>query len=159
MPTMRGLGLMKSRRLALDIRTQTSGEQDLPRFGALVELIPVRPACLISYYSMDLVTMGVPMNSLDGISPKTRLLGFGVCVRFERDLGFLPRPLYRRSGPEVHTKSVQLGISFPSRRCRIRVLQVLLHLGPVPMVRHPSSWALCSSLRWAFFGPLLSQQR
>ena len=63
MPTMRGLGLMESCRLALDIETQTSGEQDLPRFGALVEVITVCPACLISYYSMDLVTVGVSMNS------------------------------------------------------------------------------------------------
>ena len=76
MPTMRGLGLMESCMLTLDIGSQTSRRQDLPRFGALVEVIPVRPACLISYYSMDLITTGLPMSSVDGISPKARLLGF-----------------------------------------------------------------------------------
>ena len=49
MPTMRGLGLVEAYILALNVGYQTSGGQDLPRFGALVEVIPVRPACLISY--------------------------------------------------------------------------------------------------------------
>ena len=84
MPTMRGLGFEESCMLALNVGSQTSGRQDLPRFGALVEVIPVRPACLISYYSMDSITMGLPMSSVGGISPKARLLGFGVCVRVER---------------------------------------------------------------------------
>ena len=47
MPTMRGLGLVEACMLALDIGYQTSGKRDLPRFGALVEVIPLRPACLI----------------------------------------------------------------------------------------------------------------
>jgi hypothetical protein len=41
------IGLVESCMLALDIRYQTSGRQDLPRFGALVELIPLRHVCLI----------------------------------------------------------------------------------------------------------------
>jgi hypothetical protein len=41
MPTMRGLGLMESCRLALDIGYQTSKMQDLPRFGALDEVKPL----------------------------------------------------------------------------------------------------------------------
>ena len=48
MPTMRGLGLVEACMLALNVGYQTNGRQDLPRFGALVEVIPVRPACLIS---------------------------------------------------------------------------------------------------------------
>jgi hypothetical protein len=47
MPTMRGLGLTESCRLARDIGYQTNGERDLPRFGALVEVKPLLPACLI----------------------------------------------------------------------------------------------------------------
>jgi hypothetical protein len=47
MPTMRGLGLVKSCMLALDIGYQTSGRRDLSRFGALVGVKPLRPACLI----------------------------------------------------------------------------------------------------------------
>nr|XP_051220309.1 uncharacterized protein LOC127338097 [Lolium perenne] len=38
MPSDRGLGLMESCKLTRDIGTQTSGESDLPRFGALDEL-------------------------------------------------------------------------------------------------------------------------
>ncbi|KAK1601231.1 hypothetical protein QYE76_016759 [Lolium multiflorum] len=37
MPSDRGLGLMESCKLTRDIGTQTSGESDLPRFGALDE--------------------------------------------------------------------------------------------------------------------------
>ena len=47
MPKIRGLGLAEACMLARDIGYQTSGERDLPRFGALVEVIPLRPACLI----------------------------------------------------------------------------------------------------------------
>ena len=47
MPTMRGLGLTESCRLARDIGYQTNGERDLPRFGALDEVKPLLPACLI----------------------------------------------------------------------------------------------------------------
>jgi hypothetical protein len=39
---------METYMLALEIGYQISGEQDLPRFGALVEVISVHPACLIS---------------------------------------------------------------------------------------------------------------
>ena len=72
MPTMRGLGLMESCRLALDIGTQTSGEQDLPRFGALVEVIPVHPACLFFISQWSWLQWGVKYDELDGISPKAR---------------------------------------------------------------------------------------
>jgi hypothetical protein len=47
MPIMRGLGLAEACMLALDIEYQTSGGRDLPRFGDLVEVIPLRHACLI----------------------------------------------------------------------------------------------------------------
>ena len=47
MPSDRGLGLMESCKLTRDIGSQTSGESDLPRFGALDEVKPLRPACLI----------------------------------------------------------------------------------------------------------------
>ena len=47
MPTMRGLGLTESCELALVIGYQTNGERDLPRFGALDEVKPLLPACLI----------------------------------------------------------------------------------------------------------------
>jgi hypothetical protein len=46
-PTMRGLVLTKSCRLTRDIGNQTNGERDLPRFGALDEVKPLLPACLI----------------------------------------------------------------------------------------------------------------
>ena len=94
MPTMRGLGFEESCMLALNVGSQTSGKQDLSRFGTLVEVIPVRLACLISYYSMvDSITMGLPMSSVDGISPKARLLGFGVCVGVEREFE-VPLPTF-----------------------------------------------------------------
>ena len=48
MPTMMGLGFWKSCMLALNLGYQRDGEHDIPRFGALDEVIPVRPACLIS---------------------------------------------------------------------------------------------------------------
>ena len=38
---------MESCKLTRDIGYQTSGESDLPRFGALDEVKPLRPACLI----------------------------------------------------------------------------------------------------------------
>ena len=38
---------MESCRLTRDIGYQTSGGSDLPRFGALDEVKPLRPACLI----------------------------------------------------------------------------------------------------------------
>ena len=38
---------MESCRLTRDIGYQTRGESDLPRFGALDEVKPLRPACLI----------------------------------------------------------------------------------------------------------------
>ena len=63
MPTMRGLGFEESCMLALNVGLPDKREQVLPRFGALVEVIPVRPTCLICYYSMSLITMGVLMNS------------------------------------------------------------------------------------------------
>ena len=47
MPSDWGLGLTESCRLTRDIGYQTSGESDLPRFGALDEVKPLRPACLI----------------------------------------------------------------------------------------------------------------
>jgi hypothetical protein len=47
MPMMRGLGLAEACILARDIGYQTSGERDLPRFGALVEVKHLRHACLI----------------------------------------------------------------------------------------------------------------
>jgi hypothetical protein len=47
MPTVMGLGIVESCRLAPDIGYLTSGERDLPRFGAIDEVIPLRPACLI----------------------------------------------------------------------------------------------------------------
>ena len=47
MPSDWGLGLMESCRLTRDIGSQTSGESNLPRFGALDEVKPLRPACLI----------------------------------------------------------------------------------------------------------------
>jgi hypothetical protein len=46
----RGLGLMESYKLTRDIGLQTSGESDLPRFGALDEVKPLRPACLFFDY-------------------------------------------------------------------------------------------------------------
>ena len=46
MPTMRGLGLTESCKLARDIGDRTNGERDLPRFGALDEVKPLLPACL-----------------------------------------------------------------------------------------------------------------
>jgi hypothetical protein len=47
MPTMKGLGLVETCMLALHIGYHTSGRRDLPRFGAFVEVIPLRHACLI----------------------------------------------------------------------------------------------------------------
>ena len=47
MPSDRGLGLMESCKLTRDIGSQTSGESNLPRFRALDEVTPLRPACLI----------------------------------------------------------------------------------------------------------------
>jgi hypothetical protein len=44
---LEGLGLMESCRLTRDIGYQTNGERDLPRFGALVKVKPILPACLI----------------------------------------------------------------------------------------------------------------
>jgi hypothetical protein len=41
MPTMSGLGLTESCRLARDIGYQTNGKRDLPRFEALDEVKPV----------------------------------------------------------------------------------------------------------------------
>ena len=101
MPTMRGLGFEESCMLALNVGSQSSGRQDLPRFGALVEVIPIRPACLILI--IDEVDYNGAADRLRGwISPKARWkLGFGgayVCV--ERDRVSLSWPLYRRPGLE-----------------------------------------------------------
>jgi hypothetical protein len=47
MPTFGSLLLAEFCWLARDIGYQTRRKQDLPRFGALDEVIPLRPACLI----------------------------------------------------------------------------------------------------------------
>jgi hypothetical protein len=47
MPILTGLGLVESCILTINVGYQTSGRRDLPRFGALVEVITVRPTCLI----------------------------------------------------------------------------------------------------------------
>jgi hypothetical protein len=47
MPTIMGLGLAESCRLARDIGNQTSKERDLPRFEVLDEVIPLCHASLI----------------------------------------------------------------------------------------------------------------
>ena len=58
MPSDRGLGLMESCKLTRDIGTQTSGESDLPRFGALDEVKPLRPACLFFDYDENRLQWG-----------------------------------------------------------------------------------------------------
>ena len=62
MPSDRGLGLMESCKLTRDIGSQTSGESDLPRFGALDEVKPLRPACLF-LIMMIMGYNGVPNSS------------------------------------------------------------------------------------------------
>ena len=68
MPSDRGLGLMESCKLTRDIGSQTSGESDLPRSGALDEVKPLRPACLFLIMKI-LGYNGVP-NSLAEISSR-----------------------------------------------------------------------------------------
>ena len=64
MPSERGLGLMESCKLTRDIGSQTSGESDLPRFGALDEVKPLRPACLF-LIMMIMGYNGVPNSSAE----------------------------------------------------------------------------------------------
>ena len=64
MPSDRGLGLMESCKLTRDIGSQTSGESDLPRFGALDEVKPLRPACLF-LIMMIMGYNGVPNSSAE----------------------------------------------------------------------------------------------
>ena len=64
MPSVRGLGLMESCKLTRDIGSQTSGESDLPRFGALDEVKPLRPACLICIMKI-MGYNGVPKGSAE----------------------------------------------------------------------------------------------
>jgi hypothetical protein len=65
MPSDRGLGLMESCRLTRDIGSQTSGENDLPRFGALDEVKPLRPVCLFLIIIMIMGYNGVPNSSAE----------------------------------------------------------------------------------------------
>ncbi len=62
MPSDWGLGLTESCKLTRDIGSQTSGESDLPRFGALDEVKPLRPACLF-LIMMIMGYNGVPNSS------------------------------------------------------------------------------------------------
>ena len=64
MPSDRGLGLMDSYKLTRDIGSQTSGESNLPRFGALDEVKPLRPACLF-LIMMIMGYNGVPNSSAE----------------------------------------------------------------------------------------------
>jgi hypothetical protein len=64
MPTMRGLGLTESYMLAPDIGYQTSKGRDLPSFGALDEVKPLRHACL--FLIMKIMGYnGVPNSSAE----------------------------------------------------------------------------------------------
>ncbi|KAK1645759.1 hypothetical protein QYE76_063564 [Lolium multiflorum] len=49
MPSDRGLGLMESCKLIRDIGSQTNGGSDLPRFGALDEVKPLRRLSVLDY--------------------------------------------------------------------------------------------------------------
>ena len=62
MPSVWGLGLTESCKLTRDIGSQTRRESDLPRFGALDEVKPLRPACLF-LIMMIMGYNGVPNNS------------------------------------------------------------------------------------------------
>ena len=64
MPSDRGLGLIESCKLTRDIGSETSGESDLPRFGALDEVKPLRPACLF-LIMMIMGYKGVPNSSAE----------------------------------------------------------------------------------------------
>ena len=64
MPSNRGLGLMESCKLIRDIGLQTSGESDLPRFGALDEVKPLRHACLFLIMTI-MGYNGVPNSSAE----------------------------------------------------------------------------------------------
>ena len=75
MPTFWGLGLTESCRLTRDIGYQTDRERDLPRSGALDEVKPLLPACLI-LIMVKLITMGQPKDCLVVISPGGKVLGF-----------------------------------------------------------------------------------
>ena len=74
MPSNRGLGLMESCKLTRDIGSQTSGESNLPRFGALDEVKPLRPACLF----LIMMTMGYNGMPNSSAEISARLLSLGL---------------------------------------------------------------------------------
>ena len=106
MPTMRGLGLMEilqvsARHRNTDKRGARFTQVRGPRRGN------TRTSCLSDlYYSMDLVTMGLPMEQRRWDLAEGKVARVWYCVRVERVLGFLSRPFYRRSGPEDYIESV-----------------------------------------------------
>ena len=117
MPSDRGLGLMESCRLTRDIGSQTSGESNLPRFGALDEVKPLRPACLF-LIMMTMSYNGVPNSSAE-IS--ARLLSLGLpssklLLAKIAKIDCVPRqplswPLYRRPGLKSPNR-VRLGLQY-----------------------------------------------
>jgi hypothetical protein len=127
MPTIRGLGLMESRTLALEIGYQTSKRRDLPRFRALDQLKHLL-LLVWSWLLVKKVTMGQPIDYVMMILPGgkvTRVWCMRCCVGSIRQA--LSWPLFRRLGPESDAR-IRLGykwdIIYPCFNRRLLALSV-----------------------------------